>query len=50
MEAILADQLKIYLGQNILLSPVQSGFRSGYRCKTTLLDITDNIIKFTDQN
>lgn len=47
---ILAVYFKNHLNIISLLPPVQWRFRSGYSYMTTLLDVTNEIIQWTDQN
>nr|CAH7727550.1 unnamed protein product [Callosobruchus chinensis] len=47
-EKIFARQLSIYLKENNILPPTQSGFREGHSCTTALLNITDDIFHALD--
>ena len=43
-------QIRVHLNTNDILPIKQSGFRQGYSCATSLLDITYDIIKASDEN
>lgn len=47
-EKILERQIRTYLERCNIIPEVQSGFRPGHSCTTALLEITDEIIKATD--
>ena len=48
IEKIMNDQIRAHLNKYNILPPNQSGFRPGFSCTTTLLDVTDDIIEATD--
>lgn len=48
-EKILEIQLRQFLHINNILPPYQSGFRAGYSCTTTLLDVVDEVCRAVDQ-
>lgn len=49
LEKILQKQLDDHLLKNKIIPATQSGFRRGYSCCTSLLNITDDIFAATDQ-
>ena len=49
MERSVHDQLSSYLRDNNILSNQQSGFRPNHSTKTTLLDVTDYVLKGMDE-
>lgn len=48
LEKIMNNQIKVFLEEHSILPPNQSGFRTGYSCATTLLSLTDDIIRSSD--
>lgn len=48
LEKIMNAQIKVYLDRNVLLPKRQSGFRQGYSCTTSLLDVVDDVLRMTD--
>lgn len=50
LERIMNGQIVHFLNLNNILPVKQSGFRTGYSCESALSDITDDILKATDQN
>lgn len=48
LEKILLIQLKHFLDSRAILPENQSGFRSNHSCTTTLADVTDDILRATD--
>lgn len=50
LERVLDGQIRIFLDHHNILPLKQSGFRAGYGCETALADITDDIIRASDQN
>ena len=48
LERLLADQIRLFSSVPLLLSPYQSGFRSGHSCETALIDVSSNISRFLD--
>ena len=48
LERVMNDQVKKFLEKNIILPANQSGFRTGYSCTTTLLSLTDDILRASD--
>lgn len=44
----ICNQLEDYIGKFRILHVNQSEFRAGYSCGTTLLDLTDNILRELD--
>ncbi len=49
LERAIHNQLYSYLTENNLLSPVQSGFRKKYSTLTTLIDISDCILRYVEE-
>lgn len=49
-EKIIYQQLYKYLNQSNILSPYQSGFRSGYSTTTALLKFTNDVFSSCDKN
>lgn len=49
LEKIMQVQFQEHLSKNKIISPYQSGFRSGHSCETALLKITDDIIDAWDK-
>lgn len=50
LERILLNQLKSFIECRAVLPENQSGFRSNHSCTTTLADVTDDILRATDDN
>lgn len=50
LEKIMESQIKPFLDSNSILPKKQSGFRSGYSCASALADITDDILRASDDN
>ena len=48
-ERVVLDQLFKYLNQNGLLSPNQSAYRPGHSTETTLIKVTNDILRALDQ-
>lgn len=49
LEKILESQLKNHVYENSIIPHTQSGFKQGHSCTTSLLNITDDILRATDQ-
>lgn len=50
LEHIMNNQIRAYLDVNSLFPSFQYGFRKGYGCVTALLNVTDDIIRATDDD
>ncbi|CAB0037534.1 unnamed protein product [Trichogramma brassicae] len=49
-DRLITLQISAYLEENSLLSPLQSGFRSGYSTQTALLKVTEDIRQAIDKS
>ena len=49
LEKVVHSQISTYVIEHNVLSPYQSGFRSGHSTSTALLKVTDDILKKMDQ-
>lgn len=50
LEKVLVAQIQQHLDDQGILPKTQSGFRRGYSCTTSLLNITDDILRAADDN
>lgn len=48
-ESLLSNQLTGYLNNNMLLSPLQSGFRAGHSCSTAAMKVMDDVREQLDK-
>lgn len=49
VEHVIKDQIMLFLNQNCLLNPFQSGFREGYSTTSLLIGLTDSIRRVVDK-
>lgn len=50
VEHVIKDQVMMFLNENNLLNPFQSGFRTGYSTSSLLIGLTDSIRRIVDKD